>query len=472
MYGAGRYYFNYYSKFFVVLQGDFFIQHNRVITGIVQSALCQQNPLIQGAVHFPGSRVRQVPGRIQLVLCILVRCIETCGSQILSLTGPVGIGKPSLVLPVANLSHPSAQIALMDVVVIVHRLHTCVYNIMDTNIAVKIGYIKISLVPKILSPAVGTDKRAVPCQVQVEILPGIIIIPSNDNRIMIRLFVSDVTIGVGLPVIVNGLAPIIPHGCIQGALYSPPQVHSPFNGLVILGGKNLNLLYMHAGRKAVRRNSVSVWVLGFRHRSLPGQQIGHGHGIFSALVLSQEKTVVHGHMVHRKGHGLSRKQGGLQGSQRRKGPAGSQGSLVSNLGRPARLSVVIGRRKLYIGHVPPVPLVHAVCAGCFRDRRISISAGIAHAVFCGILSVPRRTRAACCRRTFFPARIPGSVRVLGSVRVPADVRVLNAVCILCPAWVLCLSRIPRRAASGRTQRQCNRQKQDRCFFPYSIFNYI
>ena len=180
---------------------------------------------------------------------------------------------------------------------------------MNTDIAVKVGYIKISLVTKILSPAVGTDKCAVPCQVQIKIFPGVIIIPSHDDRIMVGLFVSNVTIGVGLSVIVHRLALVIPHGCIKGTLYPASQVHGPFNGLVILGGKDLNLLYMYAGRKAVRRNSVPIWVLGFQHRSLPGQKIGHGHGILPSLVLSQEETVVHGHMVYRKCHGLSRKQG-------------------------------------------------------------------------------------------------------------------------------------------------------------------
>ena len=61
---------------------------------------------------------------------------------------------------------------------------------MNTDIAVKIGYIKISLVTKILSPAVGTDKRPIPLQVHIKILPGIIVIPSNNHGIMVRLFAA------------------------------------------------------------------------------------------------------------------------------------------------------------------------------------------------------------------------------------------------------------------------------------------
>ena len=46
-----------------------------------------------------------------------------------------------------------------------------------------------------------------------------------------------------------------------------------------------------------------------------------------------------------------------------KAPEAAEGkTLVSNLGRPACLSVIIGRRKLYIGRIQPVPLVHTGCA--------------------------------------------------------------------------------------------------------------
>ena len=461
MYGSRRYYFNYYSKFFVVLQGDFFIQWNRIITCIVQSALCQENPLTQGVLHFPGSCIRQVTGHIQLVLRIPVRCIEACGGQVFSHAGPVCIGKPGFILSVANLSHPSAQIALIDAVIIVHRLHACVYNIMDTDIAVKVGYIKVSLVPEILSPAVGADKGAVPGQVHIKILPGIIVVPSHNDRIVVRLLASNVTIGIGFPVIVHGLALIIPHGCIQRTLDSPSQVHSPFNGLVIFGRQDLNLLYMDTGRKTVRRNSVPIWVLGFQHRALPGQQIGHGHGVLTALVLSQKKTVVHGHMVHCKGHGFSRKQGGLQGCQGSKCPAGSQGPLVSNLGRPSCLPVVIGRRKLHIYHIPSVPPVLAARTAAWC-RCAALSRGIGTSI-----CFPW-----ACFKTACPGGGPDSVRVLGPAGILHPARVLGPIRVFKSLHVLCLSRIHRMAASGRPQRRHNSQKQDGCPFSYSIPYYI
>ena len=183
-------------------------------------------------------------GHIKLILGITVRCIESGGCQHFPGTGPVRIGKPCLVLAVSDLAHPAAQIALVDPIVM---LHACVDNIMNPDIGVVVGYVKISLVPKILTPAVGTDKRPVPLQVHIKILPGIIVIPSNNHGIMVRLFAAHITVGIGFPVIVHGLALVIPHGGIQRTLHPSFQVYGPFNGIIILGLQDLDLLHMLPG---------------------------------------------------------------------------------------------------------------------------------------------------------------------------------------------------------------------------------
>ena len=76
------------------------------------------------------------------------------------------------------------------------------------------------------------------------------------------------------------------------------QIYSPLDRLIILRRKDLDFLYMKPGLQAAGGNAVSIRVLGFPHGSLPAQKICHGHGIFSAFILSQRIIIMHGHMIH------------------------------------------------------------------------------------------------------------------------------------------------------------------------------
>ena len=78
--------------------------------------------------------------------------------------------------------------------IIVHRFHTCVDNVVHTDIAVIVGYIKISLFPEIFSPAVRTDKRPIPLKLHVKIFFWEIVVPAHDYRIVIGLFIANVAV--------------------------------------------------------------------------------------------------------------------------------------------------------------------------------------------------------------------------------------------------------------------------------------
>ena len=177
--------------------------------------------------------VRQISGCIDFILCASPCCIKTGCCQFFLGFCFVSIGKPGRVFPISDLSYPSTQITLINVVIIVCRLNSRVYNIMDPDIRIIIGHVKIALVTKVLAPAVGTDKSAVPFQLHIEVFFWIIIIPAYDHRIMVGLFRTDITIGIGITIVINRLAFIIPHGRIKGTLHTAFQINCFFDRFVI-----------------------------------------------------------------------------------------------------------------------------------------------------------------------------------------------------------------------------------------------
>lgn len=115
---------------------------------------------------------------------------------------------------------------------------------------------------------------------------------------MVRLVRSHIAVGIRIPVVIHGFTVIILHGSIKGTLNSSLQIYSPLDRLIILRRKDLDFLYMKPGLQAAGGNAVSIRVLRFPHGSLPAKKICHGHGIFSAFILSQRIIIMHGHMIH------------------------------------------------------------------------------------------------------------------------------------------------------------------------------
>ena len=111
------------------------------------------------------------------------------------------------------------------------------------------------------------------------------VIPANDHRIVVRLFLTLIAVGIKSFTIISGIPLGFCHIGVQRTLDSSCQINRPFDGLIVLPGQNLDFLHMFAGRKTIGRNAVSIRILFFQHRSLPCQQIGHGHTIFSSRIL-------------------------------------------------------------------------------------------------------------------------------------------------------------------------------------------
>ena len=76
---------------------------------------------------------------------------------------------------------------------------------MRTDIRVIIGHIEDTVIAKILTPAVLTDERTVSLERRIEIGTRIIVIPSDDHNIVIRLLRTDVTICIRRLVIILGI---------------------------------------------------------------------------------------------------------------------------------------------------------------------------------------------------------------------------------------------------------------------------
>ena len=158
--------------------------------------------------------VRKITCHIDLIFCIRPCCIKPGCRQLFPFFCAISIGKPGCIFPIPDLTYPSAKITLVDIVIIVSRFNSRVYNIMDSNISIIIRYIKISLISEIFAPAVSTYKGSVSFQIHIKIFFREIIIPAYDHRIMVRLLRTNIAIGIGVTIVINRLTFIILHRCI------------------------------------------------------------------------------------------------------------------------------------------------------------------------------------------------------------------------------------------------------------------
>ena len=142
---------------------------------------------------------------VHFILGIRTSRIEGCCSERLSTLSRKNIRPIDLFAVIAHLSDPATEIALVNMVIIIGVFHSCIHNVMRTDIRIIIGHIEDTVIAKILTPAVLTDERTVSLELRIEIGTRIIVIPSDDHNIVIRLLRTDVTIGIRRLVIILGI---------------------------------------------------------------------------------------------------------------------------------------------------------------------------------------------------------------------------------------------------------------------------
>ena len=128
-------------------------------------------------------------------------------------------------------------------------------------------------------------------------------------------------------------------------MYASVLQNGPLNLFIIFSRHQFDSLDMFDRLQACGRDTVSIGIIRFQDRPLPGQEIRHRHRILPSVALRNAETIIQGHMILRKVVYLIGKQTRFQRHQRGKGPAGSQRSLILYRRRPACCTAVIGHRK-------------------------------------------------------------------------------------------------------------------------------
>ena len=90
------------------------------------------------------------------------------------------------------------------------------------------------------------DRRSIAIDFRVKILPRILVIPANDHGIMVRRLRPNIAVGVFLLIIMNGLALLVRHGSVKGALYASVLQNGPLNLFIIFSRD----VYKRQGRNA------------------------------------------------------------------------------------------------------------------------------------------------------------------------------------------------------------------------------
>ena len=153
---------------------------------------------------------------------------------------------------------------------------------------------------------------------------------------------------MSLLVVILRAAVGIYHIAVYRSLHTALGVHCLFHSLQILVVNYLRLLQMLHGLKLGVRLVIPVRIILLENRSLPGCKICNTHPVLATLKLFNAKSVVHGHVIHRELQLFIRHKSCLKRSQRRKCPACSRVSLVSDLCDPALFSHVVGGRQLTV----------------------------------------------------------------------------------------------------------------------------
>ena len=227
------------------------------------------------------------------------------------------------------------------------------------------------------------------------------IIPADDHHIVIGLLRAII-------IECTGFLPIIPLSLRSGrlrhiarALHASVFINRLLDRFRIFRPEDLKFLHMIHRLCALRRISVSVWIICFRHGPLPGQQIRRGHRIIAACVLSQPKMIPQRHMIGRKLGSVL--YSGFQGLQRCKCPAGVKGPLVRNPQSTISISKIESLRKsrnfftFLVCHMQDQPLtLRTIRLQRFRNDR-SVSSHLLHRVSAPNADKGRQARSnQCC----------------------------------------------------------------------------
>ena len=193
-------------------------------------------------------------------------------------------------------------------VIVICPVNPCVCHTVSANLCIIIGNIKSSAIAKAFAPAVLTQKRTVFRWSLRKILRRIIIIPSNDQNVMVHFILSIIIVGSIFRIIVFRCHFCPAHIHIDRALNGSVPVNHFFDRIKILIFCDLNFLHMFYRRKTFRCNTVSIRIHLFGHRSLPRRQIGDCNVVGSSLFLTDCIAVLCGNVICRKNDILLRQQ--------------------------------------------------------------------------------------------------------------------------------------------------------------------
>ena len=291
MHCARRLDLHHYRITFIVIEFDFLREIHRVIPGILHAAGRHKLPVLK-RVH-----TIKMPHNIHFKLRILIRRIERSGCQILIFSCLVDIGKIRILLGETKLSNPAKLIRLVDLIVIILVANPRVDDRFPADLRIIIRYIEISIIAEFLAPAVLADKGTVALRLDREILLREIIIPANDNDIMVRRLITIIIIRRILTRIIHGITVHIFQRRINRRFDRTIPENRTLDRLVLTPVDDQSLLQMLLRGKIRITHTIAIWIILLQHRSLPSRQIRDTHRMLAATVHIQCITVTHRHVI-------------------------------------------------------------------------------------------------------------------------------------------------------------------------------
>ena len=126
---------------------------------------------------------------IHFILRVRCRSVEAHRLQRLVLRC-IRVRHPGLRLAESHLPGPAAEVALVIPVEIVRRSDAAVGDSALRDPAVLVGHMEKAAVSEVLSPAVHAEERSVRFRVRCKFFFRIVVIPSDDHRVMVRFFAA------------------------------------------------------------------------------------------------------------------------------------------------------------------------------------------------------------------------------------------------------------------------------------------
>ena len=127
---------------------------------------------------------------IHFILRVRCRSVEAHCLQCLVRLRCIRVCHPGLRLAESHLPGPAAEVALVIPVEIVRRFDAAVGDSALRDPAVLVGHMEKAAVSEVLSPAVHAEERSVRFRGRCKFFFRIVVIPSDDHRVMVRFFAA------------------------------------------------------------------------------------------------------------------------------------------------------------------------------------------------------------------------------------------------------------------------------------------